>query len=219
MVNFDKIYAISLLKKRPNKFNELLSRIPQNWGFGKIEPYEAIDGQLIDLPLWWNQKLKGSYGCYCSHVGILRNVIQNDYKNVMVLEDDAIFSENFTRSLKDIFIDLPNDWDQLYLGGQHLGRTKKISSKLVKGSNINRTHCYILNDKQAAQKILDLIQNKDFWITNLNKNKYHVDYAYGVLHQKGIINAYAAKPFIVGQLSNKYSDTGSQTSSVNRWWN
>lgn len=219
MVNFDKIYCISLLKKRPNKFNEFLSRIPSDWDFGIIEPYDAIDGTAVELPVWWSQKLKGAYGCYMSHASILKHIVDNNYINTMILEDDAIFSENFSSLLKCCFDHLPEDWDQLYLGGQHLAKAKKIHKNIVKGSNINRTHCYIINNKNSAQKILNHILNKDFWIKNLNSNKYHIDYAYGILQSARVINSYAHHPFIVGQIPNKYSDTGSQTSSVSRWWN
>ena len=216
MLIFDKIYVISLLKKRPNKIQEFRDRCPKELN---IEVYDAIDGSEQQLPLWWNDKLKGSYGCYLSHLNILKKISENNYYNVLILEDDAAFCDNFILKLKNVFNNIPNDWEQLYLGGQHLGNKQIINNYIIKGSNINRTHAYIIRNKNVSDKILSYIENKNFWIENLNKNKYHIDYAYGILHKKNLINAYASKPFLIGQKANKISDTGSQLSTVDRWWN
>lgn len=219
MLKFDKIYTISLTKKRPNKINEFMNLLPKNWSLGRIDVFDAVDGTLEELPLWWNEKLKGAYGCYKSHLNILNEIMVNDWVNTMILEDDAIFCNNFMSKFEVICEHLPQDWEQLYLGGQHLSKAVRVGDHILKAGNINRTHCYIIKDKIVAQKIVNNFINKDFWIKYLTKYKYHIDYAYGILHKQNMIKSYASNPFLVGQRANNISDTGSQVSSVVRWWN
>lgn len=219
MVKFDKIFVISLSKKRPNKFQEFIGRLPSCWSNDDITLLDAVDGSNIELPVWWNQNLKGAYGCLMSHVSILKEIGQCNYTNTLIFEDDAIFCNDFENKLDAVFKELPPDWNQLYLGGQHLQKPISVNNVIVKGTNINRTHCYAINNGDTANKCLDHLLKKDFWIQNLTRNKYHIDYAYGWMHKQHIINAYAAKPFLVGQQTNQYSDTGSQISKVDRWWN
>lgn len=219
MLNFGKIYVISLTKKRPNKVSEFMSNLPKNWNIGAVNIFNAIDGQTEDLPIWWPERMKGSYGCLKSHLSILNNILEQDLSNTLIIEDDAIFCDHFIQRLTNVCEELPNDWEQLYLGGQHLGKYKIVKKYLVRAENINRTHCYIINNKVVAQKIINNLINKNFWISNLTKNKYHIDYAYGIMHKNNSVITYAAKPFLVGQRSNKFSDTGSQISNIDRWWN
>lgn len=219
MIKFDKIFVISLLKKRPNKLQKFFDRLPNCWQPSDITPLDAVDGHNIELPLWWNQNLKGAYGCFMSHSMILQQISQHNYTNTMILEDDAIFCDNFYDKLETLSNNLPPDWDQLYLGGQHLQKPINVNPFVVKGTNINRTHCYIISNKEVADKILVHFNDKNFWIKYLTRNKYHVDYAYGSLHRQNIIQAYASKPFLIGQMTNEYSDTGSQISKTDRWWN
>jgi GR25 family glycosyltransferase involved in LPS biosynthesis len=219
MLNFDKIYLISLTKKRPNKVSEFMNRLPKDWNLGQIDIMDAIDGYEMELPVWWNSHLKGSYGCLRSHCKILEYIMKNNLLNVMIFEDDAIFSDNFIMKLQQICENLPTDWEQLYLGGQHLAKPRSINNDIVKGVNINRTHCYVIKDESVAKKILSNLNSKDFWIKYLNKHKYHIDYAYGAMHKHNMLNSYACNPFIVGQAENTFSDTGSQISKVDRWWN
>lgn len=219
MIKFDKIYVISLIKKRPNKISEFMTIVPKDWNLGKIEIFDAVDGLVEELPLWWNERLKGSYGCYKSHMNILQQIIENGWENTMILEDDAIFCGDFIKRFEIMCENLPSNWEQFYLGGQHLSKPKLINFSIVRGTNINRTHCYIIKNKDIAKKIINYLSDKDFWITNLTKTKYHIDYAYGVLHKQNKVVCYASNPFLVGQQPNSFSDTGSQISRSIRWWN
>ena len=219
MLNFDKIFLISLTKKRSNRVAEFMDHLPHDWNMGKISVFDAIDGDNEELPLWWPKNMKGSYGCLKSHLSILNSIVSQNLLNTLIMEDDAIFCDNFIQRLEDVCRDLPDDWEQLYLGGQHLAKFKVINKYLVRGENINRTHCYIIRNKHTAQKMINYLIDKDFWIKNLIHKRYHIDYAYGTMHKNNNIVAYASLPFLSGQKSTQFSDTGSSISSVNRWWN
>ena len=215
MVIFDKIYVISLTKKRPEKLYKFCERYPED--LGPIELFDAIDGDNVCLPEWWNQHLKGSYGCYSSHLAILRSIVKDNLNNTIIFEDDAIFCDKFVETLHICVNALPSDWNQFYLGGQHLKQPPKFNEHLLKGANINRTHGYIVKNSDTAKILLSNLENKDFWLKNFPKNKYHIDYGYGFMH-KDIINAYSPLRFLIGQAANEYSDTGSQIAKQDRWW-
>lgn len=216
MFKLDKIYVISLLSKRPEKIEKFKKRFPEN--LQKPEIFDAIDGYKENIPDWWNPHLRGSYGCYRSHIKILENIVAENLTNTIILEDDAIFCEDFIHQLNGLYDHIPEDWDQFYIGGQHLNGPININNLVNKGTNINRTHGYIIKNSQVSAKILSYITNKEFWIKNFPKHRYHIDYGYGWLHKNKLIHAYCPKKFLIGQAANEYSDTGSQICKNDRWW-
>lgn len=216
MFIFDKIYVISLIKKRPEKIERFKLNYPKDLGEFKI--FEGVDGSLATLPDWWNQHLKGSYGCYMSHIKILDDIIENNLKNILILEDDVIFSQDFTKKINDLYNYVPGDWEQFYFGGQHLTKPTVINEKILRGNNINRTHGYVIRSAEVSRKILQHIKDKNFWQKHFPKHRYHIDYGYGLLHRTGTVKAYSPNKFLIGQAANTYSDTGSQISKVDRWW-
>ncbi len=217
--NTDKIYIISL-KRRHYRLAHFFHTIPSNiFDPQKISIFDAIDGKEQKLPEWWGDGGSGAYGCYLSHKKIWEEIIHNQYDNTIIFEDDAIFCENFTPQFLNFIDHLPDDWDQAYLGGQHLRKAVNINDFVVLGNNVNRTHAYMVKNKISAKKILDHLSNPDLWISHL-KNKMHVDHALGHLHSNSLIKAYASKPFLVGQNNDKFSDIGkNSTCRLKRWWN
>jgi len=58
---------------------------------------------------------EGQVGCALSHKNIYEDIVKNEYKRVLILEDDA---EPITESFKqfsNIINELPDDWELLYL--------------------------------------------------------------------------------------------------------
>jgi hypothetical protein len=216
--NTDKIYVISL-KRRQYRLTNFFNTIPSNiFDPKKIVIFDAVDGLQQKPPDWWAGG-KGAYGCQLSHNKIWQEIIDNNYQNTIIFEDDAIFCENFTPQFLNFIGHLPEDWDQAYLGGQHLIKPTPINDYVVLGSNINRRHGYMIKNKMSAQKIVDCLSNPDLWTTHLI-NKMHGDHALGYMHKNKLIKAYASKPFLVGQNNDQFSDIGSNKScQFKRWWN
>jgi collagen beta-1,O-galactosyltransferase len=135
-LGFEKIYVINL-KRRPErlaKMNAILRIIGVDY-----DVMEAIDGNALtdsDLqsirfmpgyidPYYKRPMKKGEIGCFLSHYKVWKDVVQNKYGRVIVLEDDVRFTENSTSILKKVVEDLAKtqlDWDYIYLG------RKKISA-------------------------------------------------------------------------------------------
>lgn len=214
----DRIYIISL-KHRRYRLTHFFNTIPSNiFDPKKILIYDAVDGSKQELPKEWGDHSRGAYGCYLSHQNIWKEIINKNYQNTIIFEDDAIFCKNFTQLFSDFITNIPDDWDQAYIGGQHLKPTTRINKFVVLGTNINRTHAYMVKNKDSATKIIDGLSDTELWRTHL-KHKMHVDHALGHLHCAKLVKAYASDPFLVGQNIDKFSDTGGNPRKDRGWWN
>ena len=215
--NTDKIYVISL-KRRQYRLTQFFYTIPSDiFDPKKIVIFDAVDGLQQKLPDWWTGG-RGAYGCQLSHNKIWQEIIDNNYQNTIIFEDDAVFCENFTTQFLNFIDNLPSDWDQAYLGGQHLIKPTPINDYVVLGSNINRRHGYIIKNKESTKKIVDCLSNPDLWTTHLI-GKMHGDHALGYMHKNKLIKAYASKPFLVGQNNDQFSDISSRGHRTQKWWN
>lgn len=72
------------------------------------------------------------------------------YGPILVLEDDAVPAEDFTKILEDV----PADWELLFLGGQHFADPVGIVSyKWEIPTRMMRTHAYVVRNPQSLVTI------------------------------------------------------------------
>ena len=111
---FDKVYLINL-KKRKDRYDEFL-KISQELNF-EFELKEAFDGvqelnenfvyndkkfsyitnnfyknkkeNLFGIENYHERYFKGAVGCLISHLEILKDAEQKQYKSILILEDDV----------------------------------------------------------------------------------------------------------------------------------
>ncbi len=150
---FDKIYCINL-NKRKDRWKEITSH------FNKykidVERFTAIEGNVFN---WSNSKytagkpvaFNGACGCIASHLSIWKLAKQNNYKSVLIIEDDCDLEEDFLNKFTSAYNEVPNDWDLLYLGGVHetlqgIFSPDKIGNKVVQAKRIITTTCYAMRD-------------------------------------------------------------------------
>lgn len=134
----------------------------------------------IDYEFWLVERHpKGSvYGSYDSHISIIKHSFENNYDNVLILEDDAYFDLNKInlQKLKNIQSFLLNnkDWDLFYLGGMITYKEKYLNDHIIKGEWI-LVHSYIVNRKcmkyiiDHAQILPDKFCFTDYHYNILNK--------------------------------------------------
>ena len=117
---------------------------------------------------------KGAIGCYLSHYNIWKNEL-NKGRNILVLEDDVILRKNLIKNFKEIYKQIPENWDIVYLGASNI-YGKKIDRNIVEpiktknGSTFN-TGMYgmLINKKALPILIKDSIpidNNIDQYIKN-----------------------------------------------------
>lgn len=92
-------------------------------------------------------------GCFLSHVTLWQEISELTVPYMVILEDDAVISSNFSRRLHDTLEYLPESWDFLFLNGCY----KKIGPDFAPGVKLSRgslcTFGYAVS-LSAAKKLL-----------------------------------------------------------------
>lgn len=209
MFNFDRVVCVSL-ERRPDREVAFKNRLPADFPFLKPEIIRAVDGKRCKSPEWWRQG-GGAWGCYRSHCRILEDALLDSVGSVLIFEDDATFREDFAAKVCSFLDNVPDDWEQIYLGGQHLKRPNEITDHWVRCLNINRTHAYAVRGEGIA-KLYKWLHNTKDW-----QHRHHIDHHYGRLHGSGKINVYAPVEWVCGQAEDEHSDVCGKPVRE-RWW-
>lgn len=137
-----------------------------------------------------------NYANYLSHMEIVKEAKNNNYKNVMILEDDCIFSKDFALQINKSLLELKEDWNILYLGMYSICEPVYISDAIVKVRNAYTTHAYCVNN--------------NFYDILLKQKPNKLDYLYTTLQDT--YNFYCCNPMVAWQLPgfsnimNQYED-------------
>jgi hypothetical protein len=116
---FSRTYAITL-KRRPERLAELLSSLQSCvWSFILPICYDAIDGKLSKPSVWWHEG-GGARRCYRSHLNTFETCLNDRIESVLIIEDEAILVPDFAKRAQAFLKEVYDNWDMLYLGGQHL---------------------------------------------------------------------------------------------------
>ena len=129
---FDKVYLINL-KRRPDKLKtstDLLNKLGIE--FKLFEAIDFCDGIPADYPVqpihdsFLAKSKPGAFGCFMSHIEIIKDAKANKYNKILIFEDDVAAEENFVSLFSQKVKDLPDDWKLFYLGASgHTGVPKK----------------------------------------------------------------------------------------------
>lgn len=163
---FDQVYCLNL-KKRVDRWAQCIEQFDKQ-GIDVVR-FGAIDGNLLSKEILQNiqhknksnvSHLPGHVGCNLSHLSILKHATEQQYDNILVLEDDAVLHPEFCAMFKKYYQQLPNDWIMCYLGGNYLevdprsGRTngrpgpaqgQMVTDNIRQCRNLFTTTGYILN--------------------------------------------------------------------------
>lgn len=187
---FDRIVVISLPRRR-DRLREFRARFPSDWVVD-VETFAAVDGLDVAPPAWW-KTTPGAWGCYLSHRTVLEQALADGVERLLIFEDDATFVDNFAAQMARLRV--PDDCQQLYLGGQHLLKPERGPVGLVHGRNVNRTHAYAVFGRDSIDMLCrHLRPAPGIWTAD-----HHVDHHYGILHREGRIRVYAVRPWWCGQ--------------------
>lgn len=234
---FDRAVCINL-DKRPDRWRRFLGQVPRDWPFGPIERVAAVDGERVTPPEWYRpapqnvgdgvtvversanpqEALRGAWGCLRSHVRIWEDtlgMLKPWVDSVLVLEDDAVFCDGFSEKATAFLAEVPDDWDQIYFGGQHLEIPEGISPLVVRGCSVNRTHAYAIRGRMMLAAYHEMCGAP----TSCRQQQAHIDHRFGLMHRTGSWRIYAPRRWLVGQAAGQ-SDVVSPGRNATReeWW-
>lgn len=209
---FEKVYCVNL-SRRPDRWASIQGQLsPANWPFVKPERVPAIDGKLVHPPGWWKQG-GGAWGCYRSHLRMIEFALNSGISSILLLEDDALLVPDFKTRVAEFLRNVPEDWDMLYLGGQHLHINqhppKRINEWVYQPWNVNRTHAFALQGRML-QVVYNHLLRQDW------SKGHHIDHHLGRLHQARQHRIYCPKEWLIGQAEGKSNISGKEP--PNRFW-
>ncbi len=138
---YDKIYVLSLprLKDRIEHINNELKGLNFEF-FRGVDKTETSLKELIDQKIYSTELFKSFYKnpsemhlgmlcCSLGHVTIYKDIIRNNYKKALILEDDCLLIKGSINLIPQIHNELPANWELLYLGyekNEEFGFKQKI---------------------------------------------------------------------------------------------
>lgn len=131
--------------------------------------------------------MSGELGILETHFNLIKKCKEDKLNNVLIMEDDVFFTNEF-KNLENYMSKVPNDWDFILFGGNHVyGKPPiKINDKVLKLNHTVALHCVVIKNT-----MFDVILNI------LNKKTKQVDAHYADL-QKGY-NTYCFYPNLAKQ--------------------
>ncbi len=200
---FEKVYCINLDRRtdRLNSFNQQVEK----YNLGEYIRISAVDGKTLNTGQFQTGLKPGELGLILTNIKIIRDAKKNNFKNILILEDDCIFTDEIL-NVQNYFDALPNDWDMLYMGGNHnlhLGVKPPftINEKVYKIHTTYSTH--FIGMKNTIFDHVELL---------LSQYKNPLDVCYVTLQK--IFNIYCFYPAIAKQLVD-FSDIQNSTTDYN----
>ena len=158
------------------------------------------------------QLTRGAIGCALSHAAIWKEAATHpDSFRVLVLEDDVILSEDFDKAVSDAILNVPDDFDMLYLSlnsatllspysGLKHGNKRNTLAKVV-GRNF-QTPGYIITAKGAKRllkQLFPLNMQIDSYIEMLTTSK--IISAFAIIPPPVLTEARPGRPSDIQQYS------------------
>ena len=219
---FENVYVINMEsdKDRLNSVTNEMNKINTK--------FKRMPGIITDRAL---RKQEGSifgkyfapstaFGISEAHRKIWKTIIEKDYKNALIFEDDVKFVDNIASILPKAIKELPDDWDIVYLGclsccdkvslfelHEIMNPTKKkYSDNLNSGGLYYGTEAYAIS-YNGAKKILEQIPkinyHLDYEITYHTKDLkiFHINPPVAYQHSDGVIKSHNTNvPVILNDL-------------------
>jgi hypothetical protein len=182
---FQRVVVINLAR-RPERLARFSSRVHESWPFAKPQRFEAVEGSNQVLPPTW-KKGAGAWGCQQSHRAVLDSAIADGVSSLLVLEDDAFPVDDFARHAEVFLSRVPEDWNCLMLGAEHLLPPISVGPGVVRCVASIRCHAYAL--RGPLMPMLSV-----FWQCNKTD---HCDLVLSSL--MGHYKTYAPDPLLFGQ--------------------
>ena len=168
---FDKIIYINLYHRKDRKDQILNEFNKMDINENKIHRIDAV-----------HEKYNGHIGCAKSHIKALNYAKENNYKNVVIFEDDFIFTKNkevVNNKINKFIKEHENNWDVVQLTSHYVTFRdgNKIPNKNFNNNDNNNVNNNVNNNdvsliKKATTSSSYMINNKFFdkLINNLNSS-------------------------------------------------
>ena len=172
---FSKIYCINM-DKSVDRWKSCVEQF-ENFGLD-VERFSGIEVNHSK-----NGLLPGEIGVMKTNYEIIKLSKELGLDNVLILEDDFLFVDDFNDKFDSYINQIPDNWDFLYFGGNHEQNLIKIDENVSK-----MTYSFALHTHAVKNTMYDKILN------TLPNEKKPVDVYYAEMMSYS--NAYVFRPHI-----------------------
>lgn len=180
-MRIDEAVIISL-PEREDRLRKFRATRPHPWPF---PPVRLVPGVRKQAPPWYTAG-DAAYGCREAHLKVLNQQWLAGVESTLVLEDDALFRPDFHERWPDVANGVPDRWDMLMLGGQHVKPPTPAGLWVKKCVATRLTHAYVIRLK-AIPYLMRV------WMGS----RGHIDRAAETFQREA--NVYAPTEWLVGQ--------------------
>lgn len=211
---FDRIVVINLTKN-PERFARIADELKYKClaGPDDIVRHEAVHGDSMPHPAWYRAG-NGAWGCLSSHIEALEDAWNTGSEHTLIIEDDAVFANDLLTRFPETMKEVPKEYGQLYLGGQHQQAPEALSDTLWRGTSVNRTHCYAVTRKFIPEILAHIMD----WDTHIKAagNPLHIDHTLEIGHQRRYWPVFCPRFWFAGQGENQSDINGRPQREM--WW-
>jgi GR25 family glycosyltransferase involved in LPS biosynthesis len=167
--------------------------------FAKVKQYRSMidDAAMAKLEVLQQVKRRrqhrelsnGAVGCYLSHMGVYKQMIEDHVDVAMIMEDDIDIRADEVAKMSEICGRLPEGWDIILLGCINRDRPPHpIVNGFQRVDWFWGLHCYMIHI-EAARRI----------VAKLLPIQYQIDYVLSEMNVAKELNIYRIMPEIVMQ--------------------
>lgn len=165
--HFNNIYCINL-DRRTDRWEECLIEFKKHRL--DVERFSAIDGRNLQKSLEVLPTpglTPGNVGAIYSHRALIQYAKDNNFENILILEDDVEFHDNANQMFFDYIAGVPSDWDMIFFGGNHSENNIWMTEPLIPVTeNVYKiirsyaNHCYAVKNT-VYDKLIGALSGKD----------------------------------------------------------
>lgn len=199
---FSRVYVINCAH-RPDRLEAVMKHLKETnmADVEKVHVFDAIIGDYTGHPAGWGGG-NGAWGCLQSHRRLMEDAMHTRdergdmaLESILILEDDVFFVDDALRMLNEFMPNVPSDWGQIYLGGQHRRKPDHTQySGVLVGTSVNRTHCHAVS-RGYIQKVYHHIS----YMMDYQGTNKHVDHQLELAHNRRDWPVYCPLRWIAGQ--------------------
>lgn len=164
---FDKVFYINS-NSRIDRYRNMQKRLSDlNISAERFEAIKGgeLDSRILEFGDSKKNLNNGEIGCFQSHRAIYKKAIDQNIDKLFILEDDALFCENFNAVFEESIKNVPDDWQMIYFGqfnydelgtisGSKTAAIKEnVSGNVYKANRCWLTHAYAI--RNCAQYLYD----------------------------------------------------------------
>lgn len=132
-----------------------------------------------------------------THVEIYRDIVKNNYKSCLILEDDAILCADFDKYFNKYMSAIPADYDMAFINGGCSMHAESTPDTIWYKAGTTRTCCAYIVTKKACEVI----------IPSIIPFKNGIDQDLNTVIEKKNLNVYWCEPTIVMDGSEQYGSS------------